>query len=187
MSAAPADARHRPRLIRPHRRHRRRPDGQRHRPCLRARRAIDVRADRHQRRGARSAVATRSTRNLARQVARGRITRGRKGRGAGAHRDRRSIIALFGDCDMVIEAATENEDDQARDLQAADAASEARRADRHQHLVDLDHPARRRDRPARQVHRHAFHEPGAGDEPGRADPRHRHRRGDLCADPRAGA
>ena len=33
------------------------------------------------------------------------------------------------------------------------------------------------DRPARQVHRHAFHEPGAGDDPGRADPRHRHRRG----------
>ncbi len=36
-----------------------------------------------------------------------------------------------------------------------------------------------RDRPARALHRHAFHEPGAGDEAGRAHPRHRHRGRDL--------
>ena len=68
---------------------------------------------------------------------------------------------------------------QARDLQEALRGPAAQRAARHQHLVDLDHAARLGDRPARQVHGHALHEPGAGDGAGRADPRHRHRRGDL--------
>ena len=35
------------------------------------------------------------------------------------------------------------------------------------------------DRPAGAVHRHPFHESGAADGAGRADPRHRHRRRDL--------
>ena len=35
-------------------------------------------------------------------------------------------------------------------------------ADRHQHLVDLDHKARRSDRPSRPLHRHAFLQSGAG-------------------------
>ena len=40
------------------------------------------------------------------------------------------------------------------------------------------------DRPAGALHRHPFHEPGAGDGAGRADPRHRHRRRDLRDRPR---
>ena len=35
------------------------------------------------------------------------------------------------------------------------------------------------DRPARALHRHALHEPGADDAAGRADPRHRHRGRDV--------
>ena len=54
-------------------------------------------------------------------------------------------------------------------------ASEARGDPRHQHLVDLDHAARGDHRPAGALHRHAFHESGAGDAAGRTDPRHRHR------------
>ena len=40
-----------------------------------------------------------------------------------------------------------------------------------EHLVDLDHGARRGDQAARQGPRHALHEPGAADDAGRADSR----------------
>ncbi len=40
-----------------------------------------------------------------------------------------------------------------------------------EHLVDLDHAARRGDQAARQGARHALHEPGAADDAGRDDPR----------------
>ena len=68
---------------------------------------------------------------------------------------------------------------QAQDLCAALSAAESGGDPRHQHLVDLDHPAGLADRPARAVHRHPFHESGAGDEAGRAGARHRHRGPDL--------
>ncbi len=68
---------------------------------------------------------------------------------------------------------------EAQDLQGAGAAPQGRRAGGLQHQLDLDHPPRRPDRPARALHRHALHEPGAGHEAGRADPRHRHRGGHL--------
>ena len=87
-------------------------------------------------------------------------------------------------CDLVIEAATENEEVKRKIFADALPVAEARRDRRHQHLVDLDHAARRRHRPARALHRHAFHESGAADGAGRADPRHRHRRRDLRAAPR---
>jgi hypothetical protein len=51
---------------------------------------------------------------------------------------------------------------------------EARSDPLHQHLVDLGDPSGRCHRPPRQVHGHALHEPGAGDEAGRADPWDRH-------------
>ena len=57
--------------------------------------------------------------------------------------------AAFGDCDLVIEAATEKEEVKKADLPHAAAAYQAVLHDRLEHLVDLDHPARRRHRPAR--------------------------------------
>ena len=68
---------------------------------------------------------------------------------------------------------------QAQDLRRPLPAPEARRDRRHQHVVDLDHAARRLDRPAGALHRHSLHESGAGDGAGRADPRHRDRRHDV--------
>jgi hypothetical protein len=53
--------------------------------------------------------------------------------------------------------------DQAQDLRAALPGPQACGSRRLQHVVDLDHPARRRDRPTGEVHRHPFHESGAGD------------------------
>ena len=64
---------------------------------------------------------------------------------------------------------------QAQDLRRPAAQSEERRNARQQYFVHLDHPPRLHDRPARAVHRHAFHEPGADDAAGRVDPRHRDR------------
>ena len=63
--------------------------------------------------------------------------------------------AAFGDADLVIEAATEKEDDQARGLQGADAAPEAVLHAGVQHVVDLDHPAGRgTDRPEKFIGMH---------------------------------
>ncbi len=50
-------------------------------------------------------------------------------------------MRAFGDADLVIEAATEKEDDQAGGVQDADAAPEAVLHAGLEHLVDLDHPA----------------------------------------------
>ena len=85
-------------------------------------------------------------------------------------------MEAFGDCDIVIEAATEDEIGQAQDLRRALSPLERSRADRDQHLLDLDYAPCRDHRPPRALHRHAFHEPGAADGAGRAHPRHRHRR-----------
>ena len=65
---------------------------------------------------------------------------------------------------------------QAHDLRQRVPAPQARRHPRHQYVLDLDHAARLVDRPAGAIHRHPFHESGAADGAGRADPRHRHRR-----------
>ena len=65
---------------------------------------------------------------------------------------------------------------QAQGVRHAVPGAQTRGDRRHQHLVDLDHAARRRDRPAGAFHRHSFHESGAADGAGRGDPRHRHRR-----------
>ena len=84
-------------------------------------------------------------------------------------------MAAVGEADLVIEAATEDEAVKRKIF--ADLLSEAEegRDARQQHVVDLHHAPGVRDRPARALHRHAFHEPGADDAAGRADPRHRHR------------
>ena len=60
-------------------------------------------------------------------------------------------------------------------LQGADARSGAKYDPRLQHLLDFHHPARRHDRPAGEIHRDAFLQPGADDEAGRDHPWHRDR------------
>ena len=96
--------------IRNDRRDRRRPDGQRHRPGLRARPAStsllnDVTEERIN-----AGLATING-NMARQVAQGQRSREaeRAGR-AGAGSRPAPAYEDFGGCDIVIEAATENEE-----------------------------------------------------------------------------
>ena len=166
------------------RHHRRRPDGQRHRPCLRAVAGLDVRLQRHRgsarsRRGSPRSTATcaagrqgHDQRRAARRRRSARIHAGQELRGPRHLRPRDR-------------GRDRERGDQAPDLQDALPGPEARCDDRHQHLVDLDHAARRRDRPAGALHRHPLHESGAGDAARRADPRHRHRGPDLRSAPRA--
>ena len=116
--------------------------------------------------------------NMARQVSRKRITE--EERQAALKRIAPAeTLDAFGDCDLVIEAATEKEDVKRTIFADALPGAQARRHHRQQHVVDLDHPARLVDRPAGALHRHPFHESGAADGAGRAHPRHRHRRCDL--------
>ena len=79
-------------------------------------------------------------------------------------------LQSIGGTDLAIEAATENEETK-KTIFGAGAAPEARDAAGVEHVVDLDHPAGLVDRPARQVHRPALREPGAGHEAGRDHPR----------------
>ena len=99
--------------------------------------------------------------NLARQVSRQRITEDQ----------RQSTLKKitpglsfdhFADCDIVIEAVTENEEVKRKTFTHALPVTQTRRDHRFQHLVDLNHPARRRDRPARALHRRSFHDPKHG-------------------------
>ena len=64
-------------------------------------------------------------------------------RRSGASRPADTLDDL-GDCDLVIEAATEKEEVKRKIFAALCPALEAGRHRRHQHLVDLDHAARRR-------------------------------------------
>ncbi len=162
---------------RPRRRDRRRPDGQRHRPCLRAGRPAGHAARREAGRAEARRMAT-IARNMDRQVNRSLISAEDRdealARITTSHRLRGVRRRRPGDRGGDREGGR-----QARDLQAADAASEAVLPAGVQHVVDLDHPAGRGDRPAGKVHRHALHEPGAGHEAGGDHPRHRDRRADL--------
>ncbi len=113
--------------------------------------------------------------NMKRQVAKGLITEGDM-KPALKRISYAPNFEAFADCDLVIEAATEDEavkrkifTDLCKNLKAGTHAGD-------QHVVDLDHAPRLDDGPARALHRHALHESGAADGAGRADPRHRHRR-----------
>ena len=90
----------------------------------------------------------------------------------GAHRD-------LAECDVVIEAATEKRGAQARHLQEPRRGLQGRRDPRVEHVVDLDHEARRRVGPPRSRDRHALHEPGAADEARRDRARPADERRDL--------
>ena len=119
--------------------------------------------------------------NMARQISKKRITEEQRQTALG-HIASSDTFDKFGDCDLVIEAVTEREDVKRKTLSAALPGAQAGRDDRHQHVVDLDHAARRVDRPAGKIHRHSFHESGGGDGAGRTDPRHRDRRSDIRDD-----
>ena len=111
---------------------------------------------------------------LSRQVAKGQIDEAEPhARCSTASRSPRRLDEL-GDCDLVIEAASENEEIKRKIFTSSAAVSQAGRDRRLEHVVDLDHPARLGDRQSRAVHRHPFHESGAAHAARRADPRHRH-------------
>jgi threonine dehydrogenase-like Zn-dependent dehydrogenase len=106
--------------------------------------------------------------NLTRQVSRKLIS----------EEDRQAALARIaaadkldklGDCDLVIESAAEKEEIKRKIFSDLCPHLRPDCDHRNQHLVDLDHPARRLDRPSGEIHRHSFHEPGAGDGTGRAD------------------
>ena len=77
------------------------------------------------------------------------------------------------DVDLAIEAATEHLETKLAIFRALDDTCAAAGGPGEQYVVDFDYGARRRDAPARARHRHAFHEPRAGDAAGRDHSRHR--------------
>ena len=98
---------------------------------------------------------------------------------AQAHLSAAPTVDDLASCDLVIEAATENESVKRKifaDLcpllkpEAIIATNTS--------SISITRLASATDRPE-TLHRHALHEPGAGDAAGRADSRHRHRRRDL--------
>ena len=103
------------------------------------------RAERRQRRRASKRRSPPSTATWPARSRSGMITEERRERGARSASSSAPTLEDLGDCDLVIEAATEDEERQAQDLSASSArACKPERDARHQHLVDLDHPARRR-------------------------------------------
>ena len=117
------------------------------------------------------ARARRSRRASAKFVEKGKLTAGRSRRGARRGCRRRPSLDALADADYVVEAIVEDVDAEARALRQPRRARPARRHPRVEHVVDLDHGARRRDEAARPRARHALHEPGAADDARRADPR----------------
>ena len=103
--------------------------------------------------------------NLDRQVSRSLITDEERDAALGRIATG-TDYAMFGDCNLVIESATENEAIKHKILSALVPHIGADLPARLQHLVDLHHPPRRRHRPAGEIHRHALLESGAGDEAG---------------------
>ena len=147
------------------RRHRRRPDGRRHRPC-RGAGGVD---------GVRSTTSPRiaSTRRSRPSTA---TCRARWPRGRSTKTERKAIlerIQLAPTLDKLgrlrprHRGRVRERRGQAQDLHRASRRSEAGRDPRLQHLLDLDHPARLGDRQPGTLHRHPFHEPGAAHAAGR--------------------
>ena len=86
---------------------------------------------------------------------------------------------FLSDCDLVIEAATENEEIKKTDLQGSVPGARPGSDHRDQHLFDFGHPSGVLYRPPGEVHGHALHEPGAADETGGTDPWYCHGRNHL--------
>ena len=82
--------------------------------------------------------------------------------------------AALGDCDVVIEAATEDEAIK-REIYKAVIPSLRSDAIIASNTSSISITPGCNHGPAREIYRHSFHEPGSGDGAGRTDPRHRHR------------
>ncbi len=111
--------------------------------------------------------------HLSRQVAKGQIDEAERK----AILDRIQVAPTFdklGDCDLVVEAASENEEVKRKIFTSAALLSQAGRDRRVEYVLDLDHAPRLGDLQSRAFHRHPFHESGAAHAAGRIDPRHRH-------------
>ena len=116
--------------------------------------------------------------NMARMVSSGKIddadAAGSTGRISAA-----PAMSDLASADLVIEAATENETVKRKIFaQLCPQLNPEAILATNTSSISITRLASRH-RPARALHRHSLHEPGAGDEAGGADPRHRHRRQDL--------
>ena len=108
--------------------------------------------------------------SLAKLVEKGKLAADARDAGLGRIKTATTVDVLA-DADFVVEAIYEDVDAKTDAVRAARRLSRAGRHPRLEHLVDLDHGARRRDEAARPRARHALHEPGAADEARRADSR----------------
>ena len=110
--------------------------------------------------------------SLAKFVEKGKLTARRSRRRARARLDDRTALDAARPRPTSSSKRSSRTVDAKRELFAQARRGHAPgRHPRVEHLVDLDHDARRRDEAARQGARHALHEPGAADDAGRADPR----------------
>ena len=151
------------------RRHRRRNDGQRNRAGVRGRGPRGRHARRHRRRRRARHRGDRRQPRPARQE--GQAHGRRESAGAVAACAARPTTQPLEPADLVIEAATESLELKLKILRQVDARWPKRTRSRHEHVVDLDHDARRGDVAPDRFHRHAFLQPGAADDAGGADPR----------------
>ena len=149
-------------------------DGRRHRPCRGARR-LQCPALRHFGRTDREG-------HRHRQRQHGPAGRPRKARRMRARRRRLARISAapaiedLAGADLVIEAATEDESVKRKIYsQLCPQLNPEAILATNTSSISITRLAAA-DRPARALHRHSLHEPGAGDEAGRARARHRHRR-----------
>ena len=128
---------------------------------------------------ARKARRASSAATLGKLVEKGKISAGRPRRGP---RRASAPPPRLEDCagaDLAIEAIVENEGVKKELFRKLDALLPRARDPRLEHELHLDHRARRGDAAPGAGHRHALHEPGAGDEARRDHPRAADHRRDL--------
>ena len=112
----------------------------------------------------------------------GEAVRGRQGGRAEAHR-RHDGLRRAPQVRLCHRSRDRERGAEGQDPQAGRRARAARSDRRDQHLIDLDHEARRGDAAPGALHRHALLQPGADDGAGRGDPRLADRRRDRRGAP----
>ena len=109
--------------------------------------------------------------SLGKFVEKGKLTAADRDAALGRLLDRDGASIDLADADYVVEAIVEDAEAKRALFAQPRRHRQAGRHPRLEHLVDLDHAARRRDEAAGPGARHALHEPGAADDAGRDDPR----------------